>query len=202
MTDRTAAVPAPTAAPSEAGPAHPVSSFATWGLVAAWAVHDLEELATMPGWARRARPRLERAVPWLPGAVWDRLDTDRAHAAAAIGLTGAVMLAASADGARTGGRSAFYQAALTGFGLHTATHLASAAVLRGYTPGVVTAPLVAAPFTVLALRHLRRAGVPAAGPRISAAAFALFPVVLAGVHAGAAGVVSLHRARGKRGRRA
>ncbi|MEV5525790.1 HXXEE domain-containing protein [Streptomyces prunicolor] len=33
----------------------------TFGLLAAWAVHDLEEVAAMPGWARGRVPGLRRA---------------------------------------------------------------------------------------------------------------------------------------------
>ncbi|WP_067968161.1 HXXEE domain-containing protein [Nocardiopsis trehalosi] len=161
-----------------------VPAAATWGLLAAWAVHDAEELATMPGWARRARPRLEAALPWVPGRVWDRMDVSPAHAATAIGLMGAIVAAAAADGARTGGRSAFYQAALTAFGLHAVTHAAQAAALRGYTPGAVTAPLVVAPFSLWAWHRLRRAGVPAAP--VSPGALLLLPAALGAVHGAAA----------------
>ncbi|MFC4564454.1 HXXEE domain-containing protein [Nocardiopsis mangrovi] len=170
----------------------PLPAAATWGLLAAWALHDAEELITMPGWARRARPRLEAALPAVPGAVWDRLDVSRSHTATAIGLMGIVMAAAAADGARTGGRSPFYQAALAGFGLHTVTHLAQSALTRGYTPGVVTAPLVAAPFSLWAWGRLRRAGVPAAAP--GTGSLLLVPVVLGSVH-GLASAVERARAR-------
>src|SRR5699024_12390263 len=47
---------------------------ATWGLLGAWALHDLEELVMIPGWCRRARPRLERALPWVRCRVGHALD--------------------------------------------------------------------------------------------------------------------------------
>jgi len=47
---------------------------------------------------------------------------------------------------------------LAGFGLHTVSHVASAMAARGYTPGMVTAPLVAAPFAAWAVRQLKTAG--------------------------------------------
>lgn len=72
---------------------------------------------------------------------------------------GVIVAAAAADGYRTGGRSAFYQTSLNGFGLHGVVHLAQAAATRGYTPGVVTSPLVVIPFTLWARGRLRRAGV-------------------------------------------
>ncbi len=131
----------------------------TWGLLAAWAVHDSEELATMGGWVDRARPRLRAHLPWVPERVWDRLRVSPAQAGIAIGLMGAVMATAAARGASTGGRSRFYQAALVGFGAHAGGHLAQAVLTRGYTPGVVTAPLVVAPFSWWAWRRLGAAGV-------------------------------------------
>ncbi|MEV0203090.1 HXXEE domain-containing protein [Nonomuraea sp. NPDC050691] len=160
-----------------------VPAAVTWGLLAAWALHDAEELATMPGWARRARPRLERRFPGVP---WERLDVSRAHATVAIGLMGGAVAALSAAGARTGGRSPAFQMALAAFGLHGVAHVAQAALTGGYTPGVVTSPLVVIPFTVWARRRLRAAGVEAPrGGALTAGAVAAVPLLLAGVHTAA-----------------
>jgi hypothetical protein len=120
-----------------------------WGLLAAWVVHDLEELATMPSWSQQ---------PGLPAV----LRTSKAEAATAIGLTGVAMAAAAAAGASTGGRSKFFQASLIGFGLHAGTHIAQSVALRQYTPGLVTTPLVVVPYSVWAWRRLKRSGVPIA----------------------------------------
>ncbi|MFE2164998.1 HXXEE domain-containing protein [Streptomyces sp. NPDC059447] len=134
---------------------------ATLGLFAAWAVHDLEELATMTHWSRTRVPVLRARQPGLlPDRVWRRLETAGGREfATAVGLMGLVVAAAAADGHRTGGRSAFFQDSLNGFGLHGLVHLAQAAATRGYTPGVVTSPLLVIPFTVWARGRLRRAGV-------------------------------------------
>ena len=99
-----------------------------WGLLAAWIIHDLEELATMPGWS-------QRAAADLPAPIGKVLPMSRTEATTAIGLVGLMMAAASAAGAATGGRSRFFQAALRGFGLHAGTHIAQSLVLRRYTPG-------------------------------------------------------------------
>ncbi|MBW4720200.1 HXXEE domain-containing protein [Saccharothrix obliqua] len=141
-----------------------VGKNVTWGLLAAWVVHDLEELLTMPGWTRRH--------PVVP-------TTTPAQAAIAIGAVGAVVAAASAAGARTGGRSPFFQSVLTGFGLHSITHLAATAAHRGYTPGVATTPIVVIPFSAWALRRLRRAGV-AGNP--SPSALLWFPITVGAAH--------------------
>ncbi|WP_211370731.1 HXXEE domain-containing protein, partial [Nonomuraea turkmeniaca] len=60
-----------------------VPATVTWGLLAAWAVHDAEELATMARWVRAARPRLEERFPWIP---WERLEVSQQHVNVAIGL--------------------------------------------------------------------------------------------------------------------
>jgi uncharacterized protein with HXXEE motif len=133
-------------------PAPRLPRGATWGLLAAWAVHDAEELVTMPGWADRARLRLERTVPRVPARVRDGLAVSRPHATVAIGLVGAVVTAASARGARPDGPDPLYQAALAGFGWHAVPHVASAVVTRGYTPGVLTAPTVIVPSALWARR--------------------------------------------------
>ncbi|MFI6576871.1 HXXEE domain-containing protein [Nocardiopsis sp. NPDC050513] len=170
-----------------------VPASVTWGPLGAWIVHDAEEPVTAPGWSRRARPRLERAPPGAPGRVWDRLDLRPGRVATAVGPRGAVMAAAAADGARTGGRSCLYQATLVGFGLHSAAHAARSLATRGHTPGAVTAPLVVAPSSLWAWRRLRRAGVTARTPVGPALLF--LPAALAGVH-------GLARLVDRRGRRA
>ncbi|MEU3271900.1 HXXEE domain-containing protein [Saccharomonospora sp. NPDC006951] len=174
----------------------PVSPLVTWGLFAAWLVHDAEELLTMPGWTERARPRLEKLLPSVPGESWDRLAVSRSHTAVAIGTVGAVVAAAAAAGARTGGRSGFYRSVLSAFGWHAVSHVAGSAATRGYTPGVVTAPTVVAPFSVWAWRELRKAGVPVG--EVSWSSAALFPAVVAGAH-GFATVVT--RVLGRRSRK-
>ncbi|QFY08154.1 HXXEE domain-containing protein [Nonomuraea phyllanthi] len=148
-----------------------VSPGVTWGLLAAWAVHDAEELATMARWTRQAHERW----PWFP-------EVSQRHATVAIGLMGGVMAGASALGARTGGRSPVFQAALLGFGAHGVVHLAQAAVARRYTPGLVTSPLVVLPFTAWAWRRLRTAGVPVRAGESGRAGLAAFPAVAGGVH--------------------
>jgi hypothetical protein len=162
--------------------ARTVSAQVTWGLLGAWAVHDLEELITLAPSSRRIAARLRSRYPQLPGGVWERLEVSPAHTAVAIGVMGGVMTVAAAAGARSGGRSAFYQAVLAGFGWHAVGHVAGTAALGGYVPGVVTAPVVAAPFSVWAWRRLRAAGVPTELGRSSAWAMVLLPVTLGAAH--------------------
>ncbi|MBM7172779.1 HXXEE domain-containing protein [Streptomyces sp. G44] len=137
-----------------------VGAGVTFGLLAAWALHDAEEVALVPGWAHARVPELRERFPRVPARVWRQLESvDRWEFTAAVAGVGVVVAAAAADGHRTGGRSAFYQAALNGFGLHGVVHLAQAAAVRAYTPGSVTSPLVVIPFTLWARGRLRDAGV-------------------------------------------
>ncbi|MFD9519883.1 HXXEE domain-containing protein [Streptomyces sp. NPDC059979] len=161
------------------------SAAVTLGLLAAWAVHDLEEVATMARWSRTRVPALRERHPRVPERVWRRLEAvDGREFATAVGVMGLVVAAASAAGHRTGGRSAFYQASLNGFGLHGLVHVAQAAATRGYTPGVVTSPLLVVPFTLWARGRLRRAGVlRPTRARDVAGSLALAGVAIAASHA-------------------
>jgi hypothetical protein len=132
----------------------------SYGLLLAWAVHDLEEVLAFEPWKRTAVPRLRARFPRVPGLVWQQLDSETAEDfALAVAIVGVLMATASAAGQASGGRSRYFQLMLAGFGLHTVGHVAAAVGARGYTPGVVTAPLVAAPFAVWARRQLKAAGV-------------------------------------------
>ncbi|MFD4954595.1 HXXEE domain-containing protein [Streptomyces sp. NPDC058451] len=136
-----------------------VGPAVTFGLVAAWALHDAEELATVRRSLRRHVPVLRERFPQVSEAVWRRLESvDTREFAVAVGLVGTLVAAASAAGRATGGRSAVYQTTLNAFGLHGLVHLAQAAAVRGHTPGSATSPVVVVPFTLWARARLRRAG--------------------------------------------
>ncbi len=138
----------------------PVSPAVSYGLLLAWAVHDLEEVLAFGPWQRSAVPRLRARFPRLPGLVWRQAESESTQDfALAVAIVGVLMAAASAAGQASGGRSRYFQLMLAGFGLHTVSHAASAVAARGYTPGVVTAPLVAAPFAAWARRQLKAAGL-------------------------------------------
>ncbi|MFF9278340.1 HXXEE domain-containing protein [Streptomyces griseosporeus] len=164
-----------------------VTAGVTFGLLAAWALHDAEEVALLPGWLRRNLPELRERFPAVPEKVWRQAEAvDERGFAVSVGLMAAVVTAASAAGQLTGGRSAFYQAALNGFGLHGLVHLAQAAAVRGYTPGSATSPLLVVPFTLWARGRLRRAGVlRPTRPRDAATGLAVAAVATVATHAAA-----------------
>lgn len=107
---------------------------------------------------------------------------------------GVLMAAASIDGYRTRGRSPVYQAALYGYGMHTFSHLGTAVLARGYTPGVATALPVVLPFWILAKRTLRAHGVEVRPRRWVIPAF---PVIV-GTVLGGAYLVTTGRSRRRR----
>ncbi|ETK32980.1 hypothetical protein MPTA5024_26960 [Microbispora sp. ATCC PTA-5024] len=147
----------------------------------------------MSSYTRRQARRLKERHPRVPDRVWSALEMDATHVATAIALMGVLVGAAAADGARTGGRSGFYQTVLVGFGLHGVAHLGQSAAARGYTPGVVTSPGVIA-FSLWAWRRLRREDlVPETGTRDLVSDAALFPVAILGVHGAAHGIRLLAR---------
>ena len=107
---------------------------------------------------------------------------------------GGLMAAASIDGYRTRGRSFLYQAVLYGYGMHTFSHLGSAALARRYTPGVATALPVVLPFWIFAKRTLRAHGVEVRPHRWVIPAFP----VIAGAMLGGAYLVTTGRSAGGR----
>jgi hypothetical protein len=136
-----------------------VSPAVPYGLLLAWAVHDLEEVLAFGRWTRTAVPQLRGRFPRVPDLVWKRLESaDAQEFALAVAIVGVFMATASAAGQASGGRSRYFQLMLAGFGLHAVGHVAAAVGARGYTPGVVTSPLVAAPFSAWAMRRLKAAG--------------------------------------------
>ncbi|MEU8034698.1 HXXEE domain-containing protein [Streptomyces sp. NPDC049099] len=162
-----------------------VSPAVTWGLLAAWAVHDTEEVVMVPRWVRTHVPQLRKKYPRVPETVWRRLEAvDAREFNTAVAAMAVVLAAAAADGHRTGGRSAVYQTALNAFGLHGLVHLAQAAAMRGYTPGSATTPLVVLPFTVWARGRLRRSGaLRPTRPRQLAEGLAFAATAAVGTHA-------------------
>ncbi|MFB7169176.1 HXXEE domain-containing protein [Streptomyces sp. NPDC056242] len=86
-----------------------VGASVTLGLLAAWAVHDAEEVVMVPRWARDRVPELRGRFPRVPDQIGRQLESidEREFASAVAGMP-VVVAAAAVDGYRTGGRSAFY----------------------------------------------------------------------------------------------
>lgn len=105
----------------------------------------------MPGWTQRIADDLDRRGLAVVGHLLRRTPGEVVTAIALVGVPFAV---AAAEGARTAGRSALYQAALLGYGLHAISHLGGSIAARGYTPGIVTTPVAVVGFSVAAAAEL------------------------------------------------
>lgn len=150
------------------------STAVSLGLLGTWAVHDVEELFTMPRYSRTVAARMPS---WLPVPEEVRRDGLSGQAlTTAVGLMAAFMTAATVDGVRSGGRGWFFQTVLAGYGLHGLGHLGASAALRSYTSGAATSPLVVVPYWLWARRRLRREGVPLR--RVAGPAMAMTPAVI------------------------
>lgn len=132
-----------------------------WFLPAAFALHDTEELLTMPAWVARNRAAV--------GSVLDRIGLDRglldvlpdtpAKAGLAIGFFLVVFLGVTA-GANRYPHSTFWRSTYAGllgaFFLHGFTHLFTAFAFGGYTPGVASVPVIVLPVSLWIYRQLLR----------------------------------------------
>ncbi len=150
------------------------STLVSLGLVGTWAVHDVEELLTMP---ERSQSVASRMPTWLPIPEQVRRDgLSREAITTGVALMAGFMTAAAVDGVRSAGRGWFFQTVLAGYGLHGLGHLGSSAALRTYTSGAATSPVVVLPYWLWARRQLRREGVPLR--RVAGPAIALTPAVI------------------------
>lgn len=151
-----------------------------WTFPIAFALHDLEEVLTAGRWQRTATQILRRRFGTVPGPLRRVVDVSPRQMTIAVSVVGSGVaavsalaladLAAAERRARSGApdeptgadprAQRLFRAVLMAFTAHGLTHLASSAVLRAYTPGVLTVPLVIAPYSVWAWRTLARSGVP------------------------------------------
>jgi hypothetical protein len=127
------------------------------GLLATWAISDLEELWTTSRNSKDVVRKLPKAVP-LPPAV-RRDGISQRHVVTAVAMTGLVMSTAAALGVKSGARSPVFRGVLLGFGVHGFGHLAMAAAARQYVSGLATAPTMVIPFWLWARKELAKEGI-------------------------------------------
>jgi hypothetical protein len=126
----------------------------------AFALHDLEEVLAAGRWGRTAPERLRARFPRVPARVAASLAVTTPQVATAVGVvaTGVAVTTALAWRGIDEDLGPL-PAVLTAYTAHGGTHVLQSVVLREYTPGVLTVPLVIAPYSVWAWRTLRRAGL-------------------------------------------
>ncbi|WP_411968133.1 HXXEE domain-containing protein [Haloferax sp. YSSS75] len=134
-----------------------------WVLPISWVVHDVEEILTIEPWSRRWTRRIDGQTSGF--GVQKRLvavlASTRRQYTLAVGLVGCIVVGATIAGTLdpTGVGLVVYLTILGGYFLHAFVHLGQSALLRGYTPGVVTAVLVVVPSSLFLYWRLFAAGV-------------------------------------------
>ncbi|WP_111836914.1 HXXEE domain-containing protein [Actinomyces bovis] len=154
--------------------------LATLGLGLCYFANDIEELLTMRSSTAKVVQRLPEWLP-LPLSLREQ-GVNQAHINLAVGLIGMHWVGASLAGFRSGGRSVWFQNAAAAWSLHGFAHIGSSLMMRGYTSGVATAPLVLG-YGVFAFHELRVAGVP---KQVTPSGVAVSGVALLAAHSGAA----------------
>jgi hypothetical protein len=132
----------------------------------AFLVHDGEEIATIQPWLDEHRVLLPTVVQPL-----SHFRTTFFAIGVAVLFAGFLVAAAHGDRLARAGRPSLILLVVTGaFVANGVTHLAQAAYVRGYVPGLVTALLVSLPYGVGFARAYLSAGL--ASPRALTAAYA------------------------------
>ena len=155
-----------------------------WLAPVAFLVHDAEELATLAPWLRAHANQLPSALQAHAASV------TTSGAATSVAILFAIFILAAWDGvrrARRGERSWPFLLAAGALAGNALTHVGQALYFRGYTPGVVTALLVSAPYALLLARALVRAKVITRGQALALLAFGVviqIPIVIAALAAG------------------
>lgn len=126
-----------------------------WAGPALFVVHDAEEILTVAPWLRAHQAELPSIVRPFAGITTGEFSI-------AVLLLFVGFLAVAAHGARRARQARLslpFLLVAGAFAANGITHLGQAALLRGYTPGVVTALLVVVPYGVLLGERLRRSGL-------------------------------------------
>ena len=126
-----------------------------WAAPGVFLVHDAEEIATVASWMPNHRVELPAAVQ--PFAIVTTRQFSFAVIVLFLGLLAATVHAVPR--ARVGTRSLPFLLMVGALVANGVTHLAQAAVFRGYTPGLLTAVLLVIPYGIGLGEELRNSGL-------------------------------------------
>lgn len=133
-----------------------------WLLPVSWLVHDVEEILAIERWSRRSKRWVEaNEISGLQRRIVETLATTRRQFSIAVVLVGIVVVVATVAGVSdpTGVGILVYTAILGGYFAHAFVHLGQSLVVRGYTPGLVTAAVVVIPASLVLYRRLFGTGL-------------------------------------------
>ena len=121
-----------------------------WLLPGSWLVHDLEEIATIEQWSSKWRHTGRNDFAAIQQRLVETIESTRRRFTIAVAIVGSVVVGATVVGTvdPTGIGLVVYAAILGGYFLHGFVHLAQSFLLRGYTPGLVTAIVLVIPVSL------------------------------------------------------
>ncbi|GIO54815.1 HXXEE domain-containing protein [Paenibacillus cineris] len=130
-----------------------------WLFLAAFMIHDFEEIITVEGWMRRNYDQVSRIVPDRAGRILkDFSNITGSQFAVAVFFEFILFIPFTYLAAEHRWMLLF-----TGFNtimlIHVFTHVGQSIYLRRYTPGVVTAVLVTLPYSMYLFYRLLDAGL-------------------------------------------
>jgi hypothetical protein len=125
----------------------PADGLVMWLLPVSWLIHDFEEIATIEGWSQRWEHAGQDGSSPVQRRLVGLLASGRQPFTLAVVIVGCIIVGATVVGMSdpNGIGMMFYTTILGGYYLHAFVHLGQSLVLRGYTPGLVTAVLLVIP---------------------------------------------------------
>ena len=121
-----------------------------WLLPGSWFVHDLEEVTTIERWSAEWRHTRRNDVSAIQQRLVETVASTRRRFAIAVAFVGSVGVGATVAGTvdPNGFGLVIYATILGGYFLHAFGHLIQSFILRGYTPGLVTAIVLVIPVSL------------------------------------------------------
>jgi hypothetical protein len=159
-----------------------------WLLPLSWVVHDLEEVLMRDRWMHGREETLRTLADRsrLAGRVIAIHSTPTREFVVAVLAVGSLLFAVTAVATQrpTGVWGLLFAVFLGGYFIYAFLHVGQSALLRGYTPGVVTAVAVVVPVSAYLYRLLFQTGILDGRLALTTALLGIvvfFPVVL-GAH--------------------
>lgn len=123
-----------------------------WSFPLAFLLHDLEEIITMETFVCATRES-------MPPFLRDLAEIKTPQVGLGVAMEFVLITFSSFLASRAARNMHLFTLLLAGFYIHAFGHLASAIVLRRYTPGVITTLLVVLPFSRYVSRRLEHSGI-------------------------------------------
>ncbi|GKS10276.1 hypothetical protein YDYSY3_12760 [Paenibacillus chitinolyticus] len=153
-----------------------------WLFLAAFMIHDFEEIIFVESWMNRNYERLRPLIPGPGQKLFKDMSNVKSSQFAVAVLVEFILFVPVTYLAAERGIWALFIGFNALLFVHVFTHLGQSILLRSYTPGVVTAVAVSLPYSVYLFYRLLRDGAATWQDLLTCAPLGLLllPVVLAG----------------------